>query len=247
MTSSGSRNNLVSSTDPEWVRAAADALCRARRDAVALSQDDPLWSGGLTLVDAALVARRLYTRELGPEPPTAWKLGALDVATQIKFGLDQPLVAPVLTDRLQCDATTVSLRREDFIAPKIEVEVGIQVGPHGMRAVPCMELIDTRLSQWLLPPAIALADFGLQGAMVFGRPGTPPEHVTVRLWHDGDLIATATQSWHDSTARLGLLSGHQSDALYTVATGSITPLVTAVRGVWEADFDGLGALKVIIS
>jgi 2-keto-4-pentenoate hydratase len=216
----------------------AVALWDARERAVAVSSAGS-W-GALSPDRADDISAALYQR-LSPSAPAAWKMGAFDMDSQLRLGLDGPLVAPVLPDRLHSQATTLSLRVRDFVQPKLEAEVGIRIDEAGHTLVPCVEVADCRFADWAVPRFGAVADFGLQGAMVFGLDAAPLAEVEVRVSHDGVEVGSGRATWADVVQRLSLLpDDHGRGAL--VATGSMTPMFPALPGVWEFDFRGLAPL-----
>jgi 2-keto-4-pentenoate hydratase len=228
-------------------RVLVEALWRARSEGTTVRLDEAAWAG-LDRDLAEAVAGDLYGRVL-PDPPAAWKLGALDIPTQERLGLAGPLVAPVLPDRLHQGAREVRLNLAGFAQPRLEAELGVQVDGSGApRPLPCVEVADSRLPGWRLPPAAAIADFGLQGAMVFGEAAPAAgDVVRVEVRHDGRIVETGEQSWADTLARLSLLPEAARRRPFVVATGAITPLRDAAPGRWEFDFHDLGTLSLVFS
>lgn len=213
----------------------AVALWAARERRVVVTAAES-W-GELSAERADDVSGALYQR-LSPLAPSAWKMGAFDVEAQARLGLDGPLVAPVLPDRLHTQATTVSLRVGDFVQPKLEAEVGIRIDEDGHTLVPCVEVADCRFADWAIPRFGAVADFGLQGAMVFGLDAAPLAEVEVHVRHDGVEVGSGRATWTDVVQRLSLLPDVDCRKAL-VATGSMTPMFPALPGVWEFDFRGL--------
>jgi 2-keto-4-pentenoate hydratase len=79
----------------------------------------------------------------------------------------------VLPDGLHTDAGELTLELARFCQPKLEAEVGLVLdGSAEPQVTACVEIADCRFAGWRPPPGVAVADFGLQGAMVFG-PGRP--------------------------------------------------------------------------
>ena len=230
---------------PALTSAAADALWRARSERRTVDPADGAWSQ-LGPSQASEVADELYRRVFDGEP-SAWKLGAVDQPTQQRLGLTGPLVAPVLPDGLHEGAREVRLRREDFVQPRLEAEVGVRIDSAGLRPMPCVEVADSRLAGWRLPPAVAVADFGLQGAMVFGAAGELLDVVHVEVRHDGRLVQTAELSWAEAVGRLDLLPPGVTDRPVSVATGAMAALLDAAPGRWQFDFPGLSTLTLLIS
>ena len=197
---------------------------------------------------AAAIAAEVY-RRAGANPPAAWKLGALDGPTRARLGLDRPLVAPVLPDGLHTDAGTVTLDLARFCQPKLEAEVGLVLDESGEPAVAaCVEIADCRFAGWLPPPGVAVADFGLQGAMVFG-PGRPaPDEIGVEVRHDGRAVAAGRVAVADVTTRLDLVRPllPEGTGPVLVATGAMTPLLDAAPGRWEFVFTGATTITVAL-
>jgi 2-keto-4-pentenoate hydratase len=216
----------------------AKALWDARERGVTVSSAQA-WSD-LSRERADDVSTALYQR-LGPIAPPAWKMGAFDEETQLRLGLAGPLVAPVLSDRMHVGASTVSLRLRDFAQPKLEAEVGIRTDDGRPTLVPCVEVADCRFADWALPPFAAVADFGLQGAMVFGRGTAPVDEIHVDVSHDGVPVGSGRATWSDAVRRLSVLPDVHGETVY-VATGAMTPMFPALPGVWEFDFRGLATL-----
>jgi 2-keto-4-pentenoate hydratase len=174
-------------------------------------------------------------------------MGAFDEESQRRLGLDGPLVAPVLASGLHTDAAEVRLRRRDFVQPRLEAEIGVQVRGSSVTLVPCVEVADCRVPGWKLASGWAVADFGLQGAMVFGAAREPVDVVRVDVLHDGQLVDAAERSWTDAVDRLRFLSGSARDGSCVVATGAMTPLVDAAPGRWDFRFHGLQTLTLHIT
>lgn len=224
----------------------ADRLWAARAERRVLGPDD-----GWAAVDhprAAAIAAELY-RRAGADRPTAWKLGALDEPARARLVLDRPLVAPVLPDGLRTDAGAVTLGLARFCQPKLEAEVGLVLDGSGVPAVAaCVEIADCRFAGWLPPPRVAVADFGLQGAMVFGPDRPAPDEIGVEVRHDGRQVASGRAAVADVAARLDLVRPLLSEGTgrVLVATGAMTPLLDAVPGRWEFVFTGATTITVTL-
>ena len=224
----------------------AQALAAARR-AVAPITDVSSWA----CVDARRaesVAAELYAAYGVGLPSGAgevWKIGALDAATQQRLALHGPLVAPVLTGALTVDAQDAHVDANDLIAPRLEPEVGILREGTRLFAVPCIELADCRFADWAVPPSCAVADFGMQGRMFFGRPVPPPDRVDVVVSHDGQVVARGGVGWAEIVRRLSMVP---ADCLRSyVASGSLVPPPRAATGTWVADFGAVGSLRLTIT
>lgn len=199
----------------------------------------------VSLARATAVSEALYQR-LQDEGArrSGWKFGAFSSAAQEAFGIDAPIVAPTLSCWTTTGRASQRIELSSFISPRLEAEIGIFVREGGgLALVPCVEIADSRLPGWRLPPRGAIADFGLQGAMVYGEPVTPQRQVTVQVRHDGRVVQDATALWRSAVESLDLLpAGALSTGNFYVATGSITPLMPADPGKWTFDFGAAGAL-----
>lgn len=224
----------------DFVDPLAAALWQARQQRDVLTSVEDF--EGLSLSRATAIGAELYER-LGPQKTSAWKMGAFDEATQSRLGLTGPLVAPVLPDRLVRDGNEVSIRLDDFVDARFEAEIGIWADGHELLFCPCVEVADSRFADWALPPLAALADFGLQGAMVFGRPVPARERVDVQIRHEGRLVARATGDWTEACRRMEHLPPPRAGGRL-VATGAVTNLISVDRGRWEFEFADLGAIRI---
>ena len=224
----------------------AQALAAARRDAAPVT-DVSSWAG----VDARRlesIAAELYAAHgvgLPADAGEVWKIGALDAETQQRLGLHRPLVAPVLTDALIVDADDAHIDSNTLVAPRLEPEVGILREGDRLFAVPCIELADCRFADWAVPPGCAVADFGMQGRMVFGRPVSTPDRVDVVVRHDGRVVARGGADWAELVQRLSMVPA--DGARSYVASGSLVPPPQATTGTWVADFGAVGSLRLTIA
>lgn len=121
----------------------------------------------------ASLDRRLQRRGYHP---IGCKVGFTNRAIWPRFGLDEPILAPVYdrTLRLARPLAEISLRL--FRAPMIEVEVVFGLAQEGADegrpdwVALGFEIVDCHYPEWHLAPADSVADFGLHGALVVGRP-----------------------------------------------------------------------------
>ena len=220
----------------------ADVLWHAWLDVRPLTVSDS-WTG-LDADRAAAIAREVYERS-DAFRSGAWKLGALDQPTQQRLGLDAPLVAPVVPARLTIDGTHASVDSSTYIAPRLEPEIGIRTTNGAQQLVPCVEIADCRFPGWNTPLRSAIADFGLQGGMLFGPAFEPITHVEVTVRHDGVEVGTVRREYADAAARLALLPGAAENV--HVATGAMSPAVEAKPGHWEFEFHQLAILTITVS
>ena len=173
--------------------ALADALWAAREQRVPLADLHP-WRK-LDLEAAAAISDDLY-RRAGVAAAATWsRPGSSARSTsrpQQRLGLVEPLVAPVLPAGLHTGVDELTLSLAELVAPKLEAEVGILVDDFGPRLVPCIEVTKLRFPEWSVPPACAIADFGLQGCMVFGTAVHARARLHVDVRHDGAVVGEGT-------------------------------------------------------
>ncbi len=223
----------------------ARALWLARRDAATIAPPEP---GELTLERADRVATELYQAvEAGGGRQVAWKIGAGDAAAQARFGTDRPFTAPVYDASCLQDGAT--LRLAGLVAPRLEAEIGLRFdGGHAPAVLPCIEIIDCRFQGWEVKIADLLADFGVQGAMVFGEPGPsgPEVHAVVR--RDGEVIAEGAGAVESAVATVREALGERRlGAVPLVASGSLVTPVPLEPGRHEVDFGQLGTLHLEVT
>lgn len=121
----------------------------------------------------AALDRRLQRRGYHP---IGCKVGFTNRAIWPRFGLDEPIVAPVYDRTLRLSRPAAEIPIGMFRAPMIEVEVvfgfaqeGADEGRPDWVALG-FEIVDCHYPEWHLTPADSVADFGLHGALVVGRP-----------------------------------------------------------------------------
>lgn len=217
----------------------AAILWNARERCTAIDDVRP-WSG-LSAQRAAAISSELYSCARS-SAPAAWKMGPFDRSIQEQLELDGPLLAPVMMDGLQLDVTEVSIELDRFSQPKLEAELGVRLTEQGAR-LPCVEIADCRFDRWSVPARAAVADFGLQGVMLFGLEVDPIPSVGVEVRREDVRIDAAECSWDEAVSRLGIMpSSTQRDTF--VATGAMTQLVPAGRGRWEFDFGAAGRIDI---
>lgn len=234
---------------PMGVAAECDEVARALWDAWELRR--PLVAdgidAGLPIERAAVVADSLYAalRRAGARQ-IGWKLGATEAAVQAALGADAPFAAPVYSTTLVAGGGPVSLG--DLLAPRLEAEIAFRVVGDVPIALPCLELADCRVRGWEVSIAGAIADFGLQGRILFGAPAAhPPDLVEVVVTHDGAEVQRGSRRLTDALAGLELVRAAAGFAALdglTIATGSIGAAIPLEPGHWRADFGALGALTL---
>ncbi len=218
----------------------AAILVEARRATLSVDGCIPPWSE----LDADLAARvgAAFARQVGAAGSPYWKIGAVDGATQQRLGVDGPLFAPLDPESVSLDVTTATVELSSLIAPRFEPEIGVLSDDGGLRAMPCVEVADSRFAGWVLPAWGVVADGTLQGRMLFGPAVDPIDVVGVTVLHDGRELSRGTGSWGAAADRLRLLP--QDQPVRMVATGALTPLYECAIGSWTFDFGLLGQISV---
>ena len=121
----------------------------------------------------AALDRRLQRRGYHP---IGCKVGFTNRAIWPRFGLDEPILAPVYDRTLRLSRPTAEIPIGMFRAPMIEVEVVFGLAQEGVDegrpewVALGFEIVDCHYPEWHLTPADSVADFGLHGALVVGRP-----------------------------------------------------------------------------
>ena len=225
--------------------ARAEALWSARRSARAM---EPI--SGLSLQEGNLIASSLYDR-LGREGARqiGWKIAATDPGVQRRFETDRPFTAPVFDISVYPPGSTISLG--SLIAPLIETEVGVSVAGGVVTVLPCIEIADCRIRGWSVKLPAAIADFGLQGAMLFGEPVAIPRPGTLEaaVTRDGQVVSRGMVDLPAAVARareLPMPAGAAGRAVL-VATGAVFAPVPLTAGRWMVAFGPLGALSVVVT
>jgi 2-keto-4-pentenoate hydratase len=232
------------SLDVEFEDPLAAALWEARRHGTTIAPPD---RGALTLDRAERIAAELYgTVEAGGGRQVAWKIGAGDAAAQARFGTDGPFTAPVLDASCLPDGAT--LRLAGMVAPRLEAEIGLRFGGGSAELLPCIEIIDCRFPDWQVKIAEVLADFGLQGAMLFGEPGPAGQRVKAVVRRDGEVVAEGAGAVSAAVATAREALGEERlAAVPLVASGSLITPLPLRPGHHEVDFGQLGTLRLDVT
>jgi 2-keto-4-pentenoate hydratase len=222
----------------------AAALWRARREGATIAPPD---RAEMTPERGERVAAELYRAiETGGGRQVGWKIGAGDKAAQQRFGADRPFTAPVMDASCLRDGATLSLA--GMVAPRLEAEIGLRFDGASPSVLPCVEIIDCRVPGWDVQIAEALADFGLQGAMVFGEPAESGPEVRAVVRRDGEVVAEGAGSVPAAVDTVrGVLDERRLAAAPLVASGSLITPLPLEPGGWEVDFGQLGRLRLEVT
>jgi 2-keto-4-pentenoate hydratase len=223
----------------------AQALWNARANArtiTAPSLDDR----ALTRGRARAIASELYAELISAGArQIGWKLIATDERAQAWLGTKRALSAPVFNSSTLTDGAVISLC--DLVAPRLELEVALRFAAHDvLLPLACIEIIDTRFPDWRVKVPEAIADFALQGLMIFGSPCADVSVAEVQLKLNGRPLVSGSRSVADASAALAVLTARQrakaANGQFTVAAGAIVTPVPLTVGSWCADFGDLGSL-----
>ena len=172
------------------IDAAADELLAAYRTGKTLP---PLTSTypGLTVDEAyAIQQRQTVTRSGAGAGIVGFKIGLTSAAMQQQLGVDQPDYGHLFTDMLHAADTPIPTSA--FLQPRAEPEIALVLaqplrGP-GLSvadvlsatayALPAIEIIDSRITDWRIGLEDTIADNASSGGLVLG--GTPT--ATCRCW-----------------------------------------------------------------
>ena len=163
----------------------AERLYAARRDRQPippLSEESP----ELTPADAYAIQGRFVERLLADGGRVVgYKLGLTSRPMQEMLGVDEPDYGPVLSSMVFDDGVT--LRLEDYIAPRIEAEIAlvldrpltgpgvtaVQAGQAIAGGVAALELVDSRIADWRITLVDTIADLASSAAIVLGSRVVP--------------------------------------------------------------------------
>jgi 2-keto-4-pentenoate hydratase len=204
-----------------------------------------LEDGRLSPRRAEAIASQLYDEILSAGArQVGWKLIATDERGQAWLGTPRPLSAPVFSSSVIPDGAVIRL--DELVAPRVELEIGFQFSGDSVRPLPCIEVADSRFPDWGVTASEAIADFALQGFMIFGQPTADVSSVDMTLLHDGNSIAAGSRTIAAASAAVSTL-GEQQLAIaaargFTVAAGSVVGPLPLAAGSWHADFGLLGTL-----
>jgi 2-keto-4-pentenoate hydratase len=201
------------------------------------------------------------------------KIGATSLAIQELFGIDTPDFGQLFDDMLVADGGTIE--RSELIAPMVEPELDFLMatdlrGPGVTRedvlaatatVLPCMEIIDSRISDWQIAFVDTVADNGSSSRYVVGeiaddRQNPVPrdlDQVMAQMHRNGELVGQAPGTavlGHPAEAVAWLVNVLSEFGAYVragdhVLSGSFMTAVAAEAGdTFTADFGALGSVSV---
>jgi 2-keto-4-pentenoate hydratase len=227
---------------PRFEDALAGELWAARADARLVSTPEGTLAT-VTRADGERIAAELYgALEHGGRRVVGFKLGAVDAPTQRALGITEPFVAPLY----EADPAA-KLSLADYVAPALELEIGLVAGVGAPTAVACVVIIDSRVPAAARTISTVVADFGLQGSIAFADPagGPAPERLEALVTHDGREVARADADLSGAGRALALVrSRHALRPGQRVATGSLVRPMPLAVGTWRARLEPLGEIVV---
>lgn len=204
----------------------------------------------LSLTHANEIADALYARlrERGARQ-IGWKIAATDPVAQRRFQTDGPFAAPLFDVSVLPGDSRLSLA--SLVAPVLEAEIGVRLLGGLATILPCIEIADCRVRDWRVSFAEAVADFGLQGAMVLGESVgiAVAGGLEVNISCDGEVISRGIADVPAALSRARTLRV-PSDATFAagtavvVATGAVLPPLPLTAGRWTVSFGALGSLSL---
>lgn len=204
----------------------------------------------LPLTRANEIADVLYARlrERGARQ-IGWKIAATDPVAQRRFQTDGPFAAPLFDVSVLPDDSRLSLA--SLVAPVLEAEIGVGLVGGLATILPCIEIADCRVRDWNVSLAEAVADFGLQGAMVLGESVgiAVAGGLEVKISCDGKVISRGIADLPAALSRARTLedasvSIFAAGTAVVIATGSVLPPLPLAVGRWTVSFGALGSLSL---
>lgn len=259
---------------PDEIRSYGDELYtaqRERRTVAPLTEREP----DIGIEEAYRIQSRFVQRRLeAGETIVGKKIGVTSRAVQAMVGVTQPDFGQLTSGMAHEEGRVLPLH--DLIQPKAEAEVAFVLkrdlrGP-GITAadviratdyvVPCLEIVDSRITAWRIKIQDTVADNASCGVYVLGRHKSHPTRLDLNLAgmvleRNGELLDTAAGAavqggpvnavvWLANTlGRLGIpflageviLSGSQS-ALVSITPGDTLKCTVGGLGSCEVRFSG---------
>ncbi len=247
-------------TDPEEV---GEVLYEAYLDRRPL---DSAQLSALTAADGYKAQQEFIDRRLSTEGPVVgYKIGFTNETVQADLGVSEPSYGQVLSETVREER---QFSVDELCAPRIEPEIafvlGESLGESASRldvlaatecVVPVIEVVDSRIENWELTGATAIADNSLAARLLPGERVASTEtalHLeSVELLIDGERRATGTGAavlGHPADAVAWLASklpdhGDSLQAGDIVTTGSLTEPIPVTAGqTVVARFGSLGTV-----
>ncbi|MFC4603713.1 2-keto-4-pentenoate hydratase [Rhodococcus kronopolitis] len=198
------------------------------------------------------------------------KVGLTSLAMQEMVGLDEPDYGHLFADMASAEEVPVDVTR--FCSPKVEVEVGFILGADLPGAectledvlaateyvVPSIELIDSRIADWMINGCDTIADNASCGSFMLGAARVAPADIdltaidtvfsrngTEVAWGRSDAVLGNPANAVAWIARKMEAYGVRLKAGDFVLPGACSRAVDASAGdYFHADFSGLGTVSM---
>jgi 2-keto-4-pentenoate hydratase len=227
---------------------------------------------GLTLDEAyAIQEVQVRSRLAGGAVICGYKVGLTSDAMQQQFGVNEPDFGHLLSDmEYLADAPVPA---SDFLQPRAEPEIGLVLarplrGPRvtvsdvvgaTAYAVPAIEIIDSRITDWRIRLLDTISDNASSGGFVLGQSPVPLDRVDLSLTgcvlrRNGRIIGTGAGAavlgspLYAATWLANELIGRGAELMagHIILTGSITASVPVEPGdAVTASFDHLGLVAAL--
>jgi len=226
----------------------------------------------LTVDEAyAIQQRQAATRIAGGARIAGFKIGLTSAAMRQQFGVDQPDYGHLFTDMLY--AADEPIAAGAFLQPRAEPEIALVLGAalHGpglsvadvlsatAYALPAIEIIDSRITDWRITLEDTIADNASSGGVVVGGTPTPITGLDLsllgcvlrrngRIQLTGAGAAVMGSPLHAATWLANTLTarGVQLEAGHLILTGSITAAIPVQAGdAVTTTIDQLGSVTAV--
>lgn len=227
---------------------------------------------GLTVDDAyAIQQRQTAARLAAGAGIIGFKIGLTSAAMQQQLGVDEPDYGHLFTDMLHAGDSTIPASA--FLQPRAEPEVALVLG-RPLRgssfsvadvvsatayALPAIEIIDSRITNWRIGLEDTIADNASSGGLVLGTTPTPLQGLDLsllgcvlrrngRVQHTGAGAAVMGSPLHAATWLANVLAARDAElnAGHIILTGSLTAAVPVQAGdTVTATFDQLGMVTAV--
>jgi 2-keto-4-pentenoate hydratase len=253
------------------VDAVAGELLDAYRTGTTLA---PLTSTyeGLTVDEAYAVQQaQADTRIAGGARLVGYKIGLTSTVARQQLGIDRPDYGQLFTDMVHAADEPIAVSR--FLQPCAEPEVALVLrdelrGP-GLSvadvlgatayALPAIEIIDSRITDWRITLADTVADNASSGGLVLGSTPTPVTGFDLsllgcvlrrngRIEQTGSAAAVLGSPWHAATWLANTLTARGARLMpgHIILTGTMTAAIAVAAGdAVTATIDRLGSVTAV--
>jgi 2-keto-4-pentenoate hydratase len=226
----------------------------------------------LTVDDAYAIQQiQIRRRQAGGARVIGYKVGLTSAAMQQQMGVYEPDFGHLLSDMVH--AADAPIDTASFRQPRAEPEVALVLSRELSRpglsvadvisatayALPAIEIIDSRITDWKIRLIDTVADNASSGGLVLGQSPVPAGTRDLalagcilrkngRIQSTGTGAAVLGSPWQSATWLANTLTarGEQLAAGSIILTGSITAAVPVAPGdAVTATIDGLGSVTAV--